>query len=89
LLLEASETQRKLSFAERSSEQCKRHALVSLVVALCYKSEGRCFDPHRGRWIFTICASNPSSRNMGLGFTQPLIEMSIANLPECKGRPAR
>jgi hypothetical protein len=30
---------------------------------------------------------NPSSRNMALGSTQPLTEMSIRNLPEGEGRP--
>jgi hypothetical protein len=32
---------------------------------------------------------NPFSRNMNLGSTQPLTEMSTRNLPENKGRPAR
>jgi hypothetical protein len=32
---------------------------------------------------------NPSSRNMALGSTQPLREMSIRNLPGGKGRPRR
>jgi hypothetical protein len=32
--------------------------------------------------------SNPSSRNMALGSTQPLTEMSTRNLPGGKGRPA-
>jgi hypothetical protein len=33
--------------------------------------------------------SNPSSRVMALGSTQPLIEMSTRNLPGGKGRSAR
>jgi hypothetical protein len=33
--------------------------------------------------------SNPSSRIMALGSTQPLTEMSTRNLPGGKGRPAR
>jgi hypothetical protein len=33
--------------------------------------------------------SNPSSRNMTQGSTQPLTEMSIRNLPGGKGLPAR
>jgi hypothetical protein len=33
--------------------------------------------------------SNPSSRTMILGSTQPLTEMSTRNLPGGKGRPAR
>jgi hypothetical protein len=32
---------------------------------------------------------SPSSRTMGLGSTQPLIEMSTRNLPGGIGRPAR
>jgi hypothetical protein len=32
---------------------------------------------------------NPSSRNMPLGSTQLLTEMSTRNLPGGKGRPAR
>jgi hypothetical protein len=31
----------------------------------------------------------PSSRNMALGSTQPLAEMSTRNIPVGKGRPAR
>jgi hypothetical protein len=31
---------------------------------------------------------NPSSRNMALGLTQPLTEMSTRNLPGDKKRPA-
>jgi hypothetical protein len=33
--------------------------------------------------------SNPPSRTMTLGSTQPLTEMSTRNLPGGKGRPAR
>jgi hypothetical protein len=41
------------------------------------------------RWIF-FNLSNPSSRTMALGSTQPLTGMSTRNLPEGgKGRPAR
>jgi hypothetical protein len=32
---------------------------------------------------------NPSSRNMVLGSTQPITEMSTRNIPGGKGRPAR
>jgi hypothetical protein len=32
---------------------------------------------------------NPSSRNMALGSTQPLTELSTRNIPGGKGRPAR
>jgi hypothetical protein len=37
--------------------------------------------------IFNL--TNPSSRTMVLGSTQPLTEMNTRNLPERKGRPAR
>jgi hypothetical protein len=40
------------------------------------------------RWIF-FNLLNPSSRNMALGSTQPLTEMSTRNLPGVKRRPAR
>jgi hypothetical protein len=33
--------------------------------------------------------SNPSSRNLTLGSTQPLTEMSTRNIPGSKGLPAR
>jgi hypothetical protein len=33
--------------------------------------------------------SNPSSRTMAVGSTQPLTEMSTRNLPGGKGRPMR
>jgi hypothetical protein len=32
---------------------------------------------------------NPSRRTMALGSVQPLTEMSIRNIPGCKGRPVR
>jgi hypothetical protein len=35
-----------------------------------------------------FCLSNPSSRTMALGSTQPLTEMSARNFPGGKGRPA-
>jgi hypothetical protein len=38
--------------------------------------------------IFFFNLPNPSSRNMTLGSTQPLTEMSTRNLPGGKGRPA-
>jgi hypothetical protein len=39
-----------------------------------------------GGIIFT---SDPSSRTVALGSTQPVTEMSTSNLPGGKGRPAR
>ena len=44
---------------------------ATVVKALCYKSEGRWFDPS---WC------HPSDRTMALGSTQPLIEMSTRNI---------
>jgi hypothetical protein len=35
----------------------------------------------------TFNLSNPSSRTMALGMTQPLTEMSTRNLPGHKGQP--
>jgi hypothetical protein len=39
--------------------------------------------------VFFFNLPNPSSRNMTLGSTQPLTEMSTKNLLRGKGRPAR
>jgi hypothetical protein len=39
--------------------------------------------------IFFFNLLNPFSRNMAMGLTQPLPEMSTKNLPGGKGRPAR
>ena len=44
---------------------------ATVVMALCYNSEGRWFDPS---WC------HPSDRTMALGSTQPLIEMSTRNI---------
>jgi hypothetical protein len=41
------------------------------------------------RSLNCIDLPNPSGRNMALGPTQPLTEMSTRNLPGGKGRPAR
>jgi hypothetical protein len=49
---------------------------------------GRSRDRVPMRWIF-VNLPNPSSRNMALGSTQPLTEMSTRNLPGGKGQPAR
>jgi hypothetical protein len=42
---------------------------------LCYKWEGRWFDPSWCHWNFSF-TQNPSDRTMALGSTQPLTEMS-------------
>jgi hypothetical protein len=47
----------------------------------------RGFDPRWGHGIF-FGWPNPSTRNMAVGSTQPLTEMSTRNLPRGKGRPA-
>jgi len=44
-----------------------------VVKALCYKSEGRWFDPSWCHWNF-------SDRTMALGSTQPLTEMSTRRI---------
>jgi hypothetical protein len=51
---------------------------------LCYKPESRRFDSRWDHWIF-FNWPNPSSRNMTLGSTQPLTEMSTGILLEVKG----
>jgi hypothetical protein len=48
--------------------------VAQLVETLRYKPEGHVFD---SRWCH-----NPSGRNMALGSTQPLTEMSIRNVSE-------
>jgi hypothetical protein len=65
------------------------HAVASSVEALCYRQEGRGFDPRRGHWIFFFSLPNPSSRIMALGSTQPLTEIRTRNLPGGKRRSAR
>jgi len=47
----------------------------TVVKVLCYKSEGRWFDPSLCHWNFSL-TWNPSDRTMTLGSTQPLTEMS-------------
>jgi len=43
----------------------------TVVKVLCYKSEGRWFDPSLCHWNFSL-TQNPSDRTMALGSTQPL-----------------
>jgi hypothetical protein len=38
--------------------------------------------------FFFFNLSNPSSRTVALGLTQPLTEMSTRNVPGCRKRPA-
>jgi hypothetical protein len=47
----------------------------TVVKVLCYKSEGRWFDPSWCHWNFSF-TQNPSDRTVALGSTQPLTEMS-------------
>ena len=48
------------------------------VKVLCYKSEGRWFDPS---WCRNFSLTlNPSDRTMDLGSTQPLTEMSTRSI---------
>jgi hypothetical protein len=58
----------------------------SMVEALCYNPKVEGSSPDEVN-IFNW--SNPSSRTVALGSTQPLTEMSTRNLPGGKGRPAR
>ena len=48
------------------------------IKALCYKQEGRCFDPSCCQCTFHW--HNPSDRTMALGSTQPLTEMSTRSI---------
>jgi hypothetical protein len=54
------------------------HAVASVVEALTYKPEGCGFE---SRWGGFFNWPNPSSRNMALESTQPLIEMSTRKIP--------
>jgi len=47
----------------------------TVIKVLCYKSEGRSFDPSWCHWKFSL-SLNSSDRAMVLGSTQPLTEMS-------------
>jgi hypothetical protein len=60
--------------------------LTDLDKKVYYKPGGRGIESRLGEF-FNL--SNPSSRNMALGSTQPLAEMSTRNLPGGKGQPAR
>jgi hypothetical protein len=44
--------------------------------------------PDEVDFFFFFDLSNPSSRTMALGSTQPLTEMSTSNFPGAKKRPA-
>ena len=56
----------------------------TVVKALCYKSEGRWFDPSWCHWNFSL-TQNPSGRTMALGSTQPLTDMSTRSISWGKG----
>jgi hypothetical protein len=58
-----------------------------LVEALCYKPEGRGFDPMRSLDFWNL--PNPSSRTTALGSTRPPTEMRTTNHPGGKGRQVR
>jgi hypothetical protein len=49
--------------------------VAQLVEALCYKPEGRGFDPNGVTGIFHC--HNPYGRTMALGLTQHLTEMKV------------
>ena len=50
-----------------------------VVKMLCFKSEGRWFDPSWCHWNFSL-TQNPSDRTMALGSTQRLTEMSTRRI---------
>ena len=51
----------------------------TVVKVLCYKSEGRWFDPSWCHWNFSL-TYNPSDRTMALRSTQPVTEMSTRSI---------
>jgi len=59
--------------------QLKADRGSSEVKVLCYKSEGRWFDPSWCYWNFSL-TQNPSDRTMALRSTQPLTEMSTTSI---------
>ena len=56
-----------------------RDSGITVVKVLCYKSEGRWFDPGWCQWNFSL-TKNPSDRTMALGSTQSLTEMSTRSI---------
>jgi hypothetical protein len=62
------------------------HVLLILKTLMLQAGRSRIRFPMRLTGLFNI--TNASSRNMALGSTQPLTEMSTRNLPGGKGRPA-
>ena len=51
----------------------------TVVKVLCYKLEGRWFDPSGSHWNFLL-TKNPSDCTMALGSIQPLTEMSTRSI---------
>ena len=61
---------------------CNKHSGdrgSTVVKVLCYKSEGRWFDPSWCHWNFSLVYNHPN-RTMALGSTQPLTEMSTRTI---------
>ena len=50
-----------------------------MVKVMCYKSEGRWFDPKWCHWNLSLTL-NPSVRTMTMGSTQPLTEISTRSI---------
>ena len=50
-----------------------------MLKVLCYKSEGRWFDPSLCHWKFSL-TQNPSERTMALRSIQPVTEMSTRSI---------
>ena len=63
---------------ERIIVTYREYAVVQLVEALHYKSEGRGFDSRWYHWNFHW--HNPSGCTIALGLAQPLTEMSTRNI---------
>ena len=61
-----------MSLVYVTTPSVRGHAVVQLLEALRYKSEGRGFDL---QWCH-----NPSGRTVALGSTQPRVEMSTRNI---------
>ena len=56
---------RPLTFFPVATKQLRKHAVVQLVEAVCYKPEGCGFDSRRCRWNFSLTYFRP---HYGPGF---------------------
>jgi len=72
---EDGEVKYALPYGTRRLTLCSGDRGSTVVKVLCYKSEGRWFDPTWCQWIF-----HSSDSTMALGSTQPLTEMSTSSI---------